>query len=128
MPTFWQYSTLFNFKKYETNKLACFDPFWVSNSETSTKYFRIIFSNWINRTSLVSHPLIMINLIKNLLDQPYLNWFFVGDIKKHLVGWTLKAIFCATINLTNNKSESITPNNSILVLWNKFSLIWLFNF
>ena len=53
-----QYLTLLDFKKgihflYETNRLVCFDPIWVPNSETSTEYFRIIFSNRIIRPSLL---------------------------------------------------------------------------
>ena len=34
------------------NRLACFDPIWVPNSELNTKYFQIIFSNQIICPSL----------------------------------------------------------------------------
>ena len=41
MPSIWQYSTVFDFKKrirflYETKS---FDPIWVPNSEMNTEYF-----------------------------------------------------------------------------------------
>ena len=59
MHTIRQYSTVFDFKKgicflYETNRLACFDPIRVPNTETNTEYFRIIFFNRIIRPSLVA--------------------------------------------------------------------------
>ena len=71
----WQYSTLFNFKKgirflFKTNRLACFDPIWVPNSETSTEYSPIIFFQLNNSPKLTILPFhLKVDLKKAMLKK-----------------------------------------------------------